>query len=315
MSREFSLERLNKAIQYGFLRDMIHMSEAVHEHGFSDIADEILQRGDVKLVLVAGPSSSGKTTSSKRLALHLRVNRINPVVIEMDNYFLDRDKTPLDENGDYDYETVYALDLDLLNDHLQKLSEGEEVEIPNYNFALGKKEYRGNKIKLKENDIVVMEGIHALNPVLTSGIDDSMKYKLYVAPLSRLKLDWDNDVTTFDNRLLRRMVRDYQFRGISPEGTILRWPKVRAGEQKYIYPYKELADSMFNSSLMYELPLLKCYAEPRLKGITPNSPVYEEAQRILDFLTQITPIIPSDLNAIPPTSIAREFIGGSSLTY
>lgn len=307
---------LNTAITQGRAKELIQLSEALHEHKYSEIADEIAARIDnVKLVLIAGPSSSGKTSTSKRISLHLKVKMINPIVIELDNYFVSRENTPLDEKGDYDFESLYALDLPYLNKQLEQLFAGEEIEVPKYDFVTGKRTFSGQRLKMGKNDILVMEGIHALNPKLTEQISDDKKFRVYASALTSLSLDENNNISTSDNRLLRRMVRDHQYRGISPESSILRWPSVRAGEIKNIFPYQENADAMFNSALIYEIPMLKCYAEPLLRSIDPSSPAYPEATRLLSFLRYIIALSPSEIATIPPTSVLREFIGGSSFSY
>jgi uridine kinase len=307
---------VNAAITAGYGKQLIQIAEALHERKYAAIADQIYSRkDDVKLVLLAGPSSSGKTTTSMRIALQLKVLGLNPVVLAMDNYFVDREQTPKDENGNYDFECLGAMDLDLLNTQLNQLFNGEEVEIPTFNFAEGKKEYKGNKLKMGPNDILIMEGIHALNPALTSSIESRRKFRIYASALTSLSIDENNSVSTTDNRMLRRMVRDNNFRGTSAEQTILRWASVHRGEYKNIFPYQEYADAMFNSSLIYELPLLKHYAEPLLRRISPTSPAYAESLRLLKFLSYIVEMNPSEHHAIPPTSVMREFIGGSTLDY
>lgn len=307
---------VNKAIMAGHSKKMIQIAEALHERKYAAIADQIYARkDDVKLVLLAGPSSSGKTTTSMRIALQLKVLGMNPVVLAMDNYFVDREDTPKDENGNFDFECLGAMDLNLLNNQLNRLFNGEEVEIPTFNFAEGRKEFRGNKIKMGPDDILIMEGIHALNPALTSEIESRRKFKIYASALTSLSIDENNSVSTTDNRMLRRMVRDNNFRGTSAEQTILRWASVHGGEYKNIFPYQENADAMFNSSLIYELPLLKHYAEPLLRRIPPASPAYAESLRLLKFLSYITEMTPAEHAAVPPTSVMREFIGGSTLDY
>lgn len=307
---------VNKAIMAGHSKKMIQIAEALHERKYAAIADQIYARkDDVKLVLLAGPSSSGKTTTSMRIALQLKVLGMNPVVLAMDNYFVDREDTPKDENGNFDFECLGAMDLNLLNTQLNQLFSGEEVEIPTFNFAEGRKEFKGNKVKMGPNDILIMEGIHALNPALTSEIENRRKFKIYASALTSLSIDENNSVSTTDNRMLRRMVRDNSFRGTSAEQTILRWASVHGGEYKNIFPYQENADAMFNSSLIYELPLLKHYAEPLLRRIPPASPAYAESLRLLKFLSYITEMTPAEHAAVPPTSVMREFIGGSTLDY
>ncbi|MEG0518229.1 MAG: nucleoside kinase [Bacteroidales bacterium] len=307
---------INKAITSGYAPQVIQVAEALHERKYTAIADKIKERSSrVKLVLIAGPSSSGKTTTSKRIALQLKVIGLNPVVIAMDNYFVNREDTPLDEHGNLDFECLEAMDLAFLNKQLNQLFNGEEVELPTFDFALGKRYFSGQKTKMKPNDILIMEGIHALNPNLTSGIDNELKYKIYASALTSLSIDENNSISTTDNRLLRRMVRDNNFRGTSAEQTILRWPSVRNGEYKNIFPYQENADIMFNSSLIYELPMLKHYAEPLLRRITPLSPAYAESLRLLKFLSYIVELNPKEQAGVPPTSVMREFIGGSTLEY
>ena len=307
---------VNLAVQNGYSSQLIQISEALHERKYAAIADMIYERrGRVKLVLLSGPSSSGKTTTSKRLAVQLKVLGLNPVVLEMDNYFVDRERTPKDEDGNYDFESIYAMDLELLNNQLSALLSGEEVEVPKFNFAEGKSTFSGHKLKLGESDILIMEGIHALNPQLTASIDDDKKFRIYASALTSLSIDENNTISTTDNRMLRRMVRDNNFRGTSAEDTILRWQSVRRGEYKNIFPYQENADVMFNSSLIYELPLLKHYAEPLLRRISPCSAAYPESLRLLKFLSYITVMNPKEQTGIPPTSVMREFIGESTFTY
>lgn len=307
---------INSSIMNGRARDLIQLSEALHERKYSRIADEIYKRRDkVKLVLIAGPSSSGKTTTSKRIALQAKVLGLNPVVIEMDNYFVDREKTPKDADGNYDFEVLGALDVEFLNEQLNDLFAGKVVELPKFDFAQGKRVFNGTKLVLGEKDILIMEGIHGLNPALTSSVEDERIYKIYASALTSLSLDENNNISTSDCRLLRRIVRDVHFRGMSPESTILRWPSVRRGEISNIFPYQENADIMFNSALLYELPLLKYYAEPYLRRIPANSPASTESMRLLKFLSYIKELQPSEIELIPPTSVIREFIGGSSFEY
>lgn len=307
---------VNLAIQKGYAHQLIQISEALHERKYAAIADMIHERRDrVKLVLLSGPSSSGKTTTSKRIAVQLKVLGLNPVVLEMDNYFVDREKTPLDEDGKYDFESIYAMNLELLNKQLCSLLAGEEVEVPKFNFAEGKSTFCGNKLKLGESDILIMEGIHALNPQLTASIDDEKKFRIHASALTTLSIDENNVISTTDSRMLRRMVRDNNFRGTSAEDTIMRWQSVRRGEYRNIFPYQENADAMFNSSLIYELPLLKHYAEPLLRRIPPTSEAYPESLRLLKFLSYVTVLNPKEQAGIPPTSVMREFIGESTFTY
>lgn len=307
---------INKAITSGHAKEVINIAEALHSRKYAHIADLIYQKKDkIKLVLIAGPSSSGKTTTSKRIALQTKVLGLNPIVIAMDDYFVDRELTPKDENGNYDFESVYAMNLELLNDHLTKLFAGEEVTLPKFDFAQGKGTLTGDTIRMHKDDILIMEGIHALNPALTAKIDDSLKFKVYASALTSLSIDENNAISTTDNRKLRRMVRDNNFRGMGAEETLLRWDSVVAGENRNIFPFQENADIMFNSSLIYELPMLKYFAEPLLRRISPASPAYAESLRLLKFLSYIVPLNPDEQSAIPPTSIMREFIGGSSFKY
>lgn len=294
------------------MSDVIKVAEALQEKKITRIADDICERGTVKLVLVSGPSSSGKTTFSKRLSIALAVNGKRPTPLSMDDYFVSRDKTPRDEHGDYDFESLYALDLELFNDHLKKMLAGEEVSLPTFNFETGMREYRGNTIKLDENDILVIEGIHALNPTLTSEIPSERKFKVYVSALTTISFDNHNWIPTTDNRLLRRIIRDYKYRGYSAIDTISRWPKVNAGEEKWIFPYQENADVMFNSALIFELSVLKKFAEPILSEVPQNCVEYSEVHRLQNFLKYFTPIQETE---IPFTSLLREFLGGSTFSY
>jgi uridine kinase len=307
---------LNHSITKGNASELIQISEALHERKYAAIADEIYKRrDDIKLVLIAGPSSSGKTSTSKRVALQTRVLGMNPVIIEMDNYFIDRDKTPKDAEGNYDFEILEAMDVAFLNEQLNDLFSGKTIDLPRYDFTLGKRVFTGEKLTLRDKDILIMEGIHGLNPKLTSHIDPEKIYKIYASALTSLSLDENNNISTSDCRLIRRIVRDGNYRGMSPENTILRWPSVRRGEINNIFPFQENADIMFNSALIYELPLLKYYAEPLLRRIAPNSPASTESIRLLKFLSYIQELQPSEIALIPPTSVMREFIGGSSFRY
>ncbi len=311
-----SLAHLNKATEMGKSVQIIQIAEALHERKYANVADMIYARRDkVKLVLIAGPSSSGKTTSSNRIAIQCRTLGLNPIVLEMDNYFVSRDKTPLDENGEYDFESLYAMDLEFLNQQLNDILAGKEVELPKFDFVKGERVASGKRIRMTEKDILIMEGIHALNKELTKDLDQSKLFRIYVSALTSLSLDENNVISTTDCRLLRRMVRDARTRGVSPEDTILRWPSVRRGEERNIFPFQENADVMFNSSLIFELPLLKYYAEPHLNRIPVTSPAYSESVRMLKFLAHITPLTPEEIMAVPPTSVLREFIGGSSIKY
>ncbi len=308
------LGTLNTAIQAGNAVSVINLSEALLDKSYSGIADKIYEkRGTVKVIFIAGPSSSGKTSSSLRLAIHLKVMGLNPKVIELDNYFVSRDLTPKDENGDYDFEALEAMDLKLLNQQLNDLLDGKEVEIPKFNFKLGDREPQGTKMKLEDHDILIMEGIHALNPAMVPKVDNSRIFRLYASALTSLNIDENNNISTSDNRLLRRIVRDNRVRGITPEETLERWHSVRKGENRNIFPFQENADAELNSAMIYELPLLKYYAEPLLRRIDRESPAYTEALRLQKFLEYIVPLTPTEIDAIPPTSIMREFIGGQTL--
>lgn len=313
--RQNNVSSLNECIASGKARYLVNLSETLHDHRYAEIANMIAARPAVKVVLIAGPSSSGKTTSSKRLALHMRVNGQNPIVISLDDYFRNRADTPLDENGEYDFECLEALDVPFLNQQLEQLLAGERVEIPKYDFASGSRKFEGQFLQLTDNDVLIMEGIHGLNPALTPQVPEADKFKLYVSVLTPISIDAETRMPARDYRLLRRMVRDNQFRGMTAEDTILRWPSVGAGEAKFIRPFKKLADATFNSALFYEIPMLKCYAEPLLQVIAPSSPAYGEAQRLLDLIRSVIAMTPVDVRHIPPTSIIREFIGGSSFHY
>ena len=306
---------LNNATLRGSTKDLINVAEALHEKKIGRISDDITARykeGGARIVLIAGPSSSGKTTTTKRLAIQLMTNLLVPKLISLDDYFVNRENTPLDEDGEYDYESLYALDLEQFNKDLNALIAGEEVELPYYNFETGQREYRGNRIKLDDNSILLIEGIHGLNPELTAHIEDKMKYKLYVSALTTISIDDHNWIPTTDNRLLRRIIRDSKYRGVSAESTIKRWPSVRRGEEKWIFPYQENADAMFNSSLLFELGVIKEYGDEVLKHVPRDVPEYGEAYRLRSFLNYFTPI--SD-QVIPSTSLLREFLGGSSFRY
>ena len=309
-----SVGALNRRLLDGKAVELINLCEARQERGYAELADKIYAARDrVKIVFLAGPSSSGKTSSSLRVAQQCKVLGLNPKVIELDNYFVARDRTPKDEFGHYDFEALQAMDLELLGQHLNTLLSGGEVELPRYDFKQGRPFFEGNMMRLEENDILVMEGIHALDPEMVPSVDQSRIFRIYASALTSLKLDENCCISTTDNRLLRRMVRDNRVRGISPEETIIRWPSVRRGEEKYIFPFQENADSQFNTALLYELPMLRYYAEPLLRRIQPSSPAYAEAVRLLDFLGYIVPLQPPEITAIPPTSIMREFIGGQTL--
>ena len=307
---------LNEAITNGHAPVLIKVMEALHEKQIAKIADDIAQRfklnGSSRVVLIAGPSSSGKTTFSKRLSVQLLTNLLVPVAISLDDYFVDRQNTPRDESGDYDYESIYALDLEAFNKDLNDLLDGKEVEIPTYNFETGTRNYTGKKLKLSPQSILILEGIHALNPQLTSHIEERMKFKIYVSALTSISIDDHNRIPTTDNRLLRRIIRDAKYRGTSAQSTIARWPSVRRGEEKWIFPFQENADAMFNTSLLYELSVICREAIPVLAQVGKDQKEYNEAKRLLNFLTMF---IPTQEKEIPPTSLAREFLGGSSFIY
>ncbi|MBR1804489.1 MAG: nucleoside kinase [Muribaculaceae bacterium] len=306
---------LNKAVHHKYAPMLVAVAEALHNKMFDKIARDIAERfrqGGARVVLIAGPSSSGKTTTSKRIAIQLVTNYIRPKVIELDNYFVNRDRTPRDESGDYDYESLYALDLEQFNKDLTDLIEGREVQMPTYNFSTGQREYRGNTLKLGQNEILLIEGIHGLNPELTKQIPENLKFRLYVSALTTLSIDDHNWVSTTDNRLLRRIVRDAKYRNSTAQETIARWPSVRRGEKKWIFPYQENADATFNSSLLFELAVMRRHAEPLLQQVPNNTPEYAEASRLLRFLSYFEPLDEKD---IPGTSLLREFLGGSSFRY
>lgn len=307
--------QLNKTTEAGRSADLINVAEALHDKKIAEIADDITDRyhrGGARIVLIAGPSSSGKTTFAKRLSIFLMTNLLRPHTISLDDYFVDRHLTPRDSSGDYDYESLYALDLDRFNSDLNSLLNGEEVELPAYNFTTGTTGPSGRRLQLNEGDILVIEGIHGLNPALTSHVAEQMKYRIYVSALTTLALDNHNWVPTTDNRLLRRIIRDHKYRGTSPLDTIRRWPSVRRGEERWIFPFQENADKMFNSSLLFELAVMRPYAEEILRYFPRDTPEYAEAYRLRRFLSYFTPIAAKD---IPPTSLLREFLGGSSFHY
>ena len=303
---------LNNAIDHGYSNQLIQISEALQEKKIAQIADEIASRKGIKMVLIAGPSSSGKTTTCKRLSVQLAVNGIKPIGISLDDYFLNREETPRDEDGDYDFEHLHALNIPLLNEQMNALFRGEEVELPRYNFQKGKSEWSGKKLQLKGKEILVVEGIHALNPELTAQIPEEQIFRVYASALTTILLDNHNYVPTTDNRLLRRIIRDHKYRGVSAQETIHRWPSVRKGENRWIFPYQENADAMFNSAMLFELAVIKRQAEPLLEQVPENCEEYAEAYRLRKFLGYIRPI-PED--QIPPTSLLREFLGGSSFKY
>ncbi|MBQ9231520.1 MAG: nucleoside kinase [Prevotella sp.] len=303
---------LNRAIQSGHSAQLIQVSEALQEKKIAQIADEIASRKEVKMVLIAGPSSSGKTTTCKRLSVQLAVNGIQPVQISLDDYFLSREQTPRDEKGDYDFEHLHALNIPLLNEQMNALLRGEEIELPRYDFQSGQNRPSGKKLRLKGNEVLVVEGIHALNPELTAQIPDNQKFRIYASALTTILLDNHNYIPTTDNRLLRRIIRDYKYRGTSAQETIRRWPSVRRGENRWIFPYQENADAMFNTAMLFELAVIRGQAIPVLEQVPENCVEYAEAYRLLKFLRYIQPI-PED--HIPPTSLLREFLGGSSFDY
>ena len=305
---------LNLAIEKGRSQDIILVSEAMQEKQVAKIAEKIADgyKEGIRIVLISGPSSSGKTTFCKRLQVQLTTNLLHPVGISLDDYFLNREDTPKDEHGEYDFESLYALDLPFFNKDLKKLLSGEEIDLPTFNFETGQRVFKGKKLKLRENSILVIEGIHALNPELTEFIDDKYKYRVYVSVLTSISLDNHNWIPTTDNRLLRRIIRDYRFRGYSAEDTINRWPSVRRGEDKWIFPYQENADAMFNSAMLYELAALRKFAEPILAQVPESSKANAEAYRLLRFLRYFN-YIPTE--ELPGTSLLREFLGGGSFKY
>jgi len=306
---------INRTVQQGDAGAMIKVAEAFHERKFSQIADAIYQANrehGTRMVLISGPSSSGKTTSSKRLSVQLGVLGLKPVMISLDDYFVDREKTPLDEHGDYDYEALEAIDLALFNDHLQRLMQGEEVEIPRYDFITGHRQWHESPLKLDQRSILIIEGIHGLNPRLTPSIPRHQKFQIYISCFTSVALDNLSRIATTDNRLLRRLIRDHRTRGNDALATLSRWPSVRRGEEKHIFPYQENADVMLNSSLFYEISVLRPFAERILREVPDTVPEYNEAQRLLQFLDNFVPIEPDE---IAPTSILREFIGGSTFKY
>lgn len=303
---------LNKAVEEGKSNGLIQLSEALQEKKIAQIADEIAKRKNVKMVLIAGPSSSGKTTTCKRLSVQLAVNGIYPIGISLDDYFVNREQTPRDETGDYDYEHLHALNIPLLNEQMNALFRGEEVELPRYNFQMGRSEKSGRRLRLQGNEVLVLEGIHALNPELTASIPNDQIFRVYASALTTILLDTHNYIPTTDNRLLRRIVRDYKYRGVSACDTIRRWPSVRRGENRWIFPYQENADAMFNSAMLFELAVLKNQALPLLEQVPENCEEYAEAYRLMKFLRYIHTI---KEDQIPPTSLLREFLGGSSFKY
>lgn len=307
-----TVDDINKAIRSGKSKDLVLVSEALQEKKIAELADKITKQRGIKIVLIAGPSSSSKTTFAKRLGVQLKINGVNPVTIGTDNYFVERAETPRDENGDYDFETIDALDLKLFNEHLTKLINGETIEMPSFDFKVGTKRYNGNMLHLDEDEVLIIEGIHSLNDRLTAKIPRKNKFKIYISDLTVLNLDSYNRISTTDTRLVRRIVRDYNFRGYSALQTLERWPSVNAGENKNIFPFQEEADAMFNSSLPYELCVLSKYATPLLKKIDNSHPEYAEAKRIISFLEYFDSM---DEKYIPNNSLLREFIGGSIFDY
>lgn len=301
----------NKGVRAGFGVDLVNVSEALQERRLSQIADMIYERGS-RVVLIAGPSSSGKTTFSKRLSIQLLACGLKPYAVSLDDYFVNRTLTPRKPDGDYDFESIYSIDLPFFNESLTRMLAGEEVELPTYNFKKGEREFNGNTLRLTPQMVLVIEGTHALNPMLTSQVPDSKKFRIYVSALTSIKLDFHNYISTSDNRLLRRIIRDAKYRGYSAQETIMRWPDVRKGEEEWIFPFQENADVMFNSSLFYELAVFKAQAEPMLRAVPENVPEYSEAQRLLRLLDYIVPLQDTEM---PPTSLAREFLGGSSFKY
>lgn len=307
-----TIYKLNREILSGNEKDVILLAEALHEKKISDIADKIVNRNDVKVVLIAGPSSSGKTTFAKRLGLQLRLNGLKPVTISVDNYFVERTETPLDENGKYNFECLEAIDLKLFNHDLIELLKGNEILMPTFNFKTGCKEYTGETMKLGSDEILVIEGIHCLNDKLTAAIPRENKYKIYISNLTVLNIDYLNRISTTDSRLIRRIVRDYKFRSYNAMHTLQIWNSVNRGEEQYIYPFQEEADSMFNTSLIYEFCVLKKFAVPLLESINSSYPEYSEARRLLEFLKYFETI---DMENVPKNSLLREFIGNSIFEY
>ena len=303
---------LNEAIAHGDSNKLIQLSEALQEKKIAQIADDIARRKDIRMVLIAGPSSSGKTTTCKRLSVQLAVNGLKPVGISLDDYFVDRDNTPRDSSGDYDFEHLHALNIPLLNEQMNALFRGEEVQLPRYNFQQGRSETSGRKLRLTGNEILVVEGIHALNPELTAQIPQNQIFRVYASALTTILLDNHNYIPTTDNRLLRRIIRDHKYRGVSAQETIRRWPSVRAGENRWIFPYQENADCMFNTAMLFELAVIKSQAEPLLEQVPECCEEFAEAYRLRKFLAYIRPIPETQ---IPPTSLLREFLGGSSFEY
>lgn len=309
-----TMEKVNETLKQGYGVKLINICEARQERKYAEVADQILWNHDQKrIVMMSGPSSSGKTSSSHRIAQQCIAVGLIPKVIELDNYFVSRDRTPRDENGEYDFEALEAMDIELLGNQLNELLSGREVELPRFDFVEGRQIFEGRKMKLEDGDVLFMEGIHALNPALTPSVDQERIFKVYISALTSLPGGEKVHYSTTDKRLLRRIVRDNRTRGISPEENILRWPSVRRGETRNIFPYEENADIVFNSSTLYDMPLLKYYAEPLLYGVSEASPAYGKAVSLIELLTHVTALKPAEIAAIPPTSIMREFIGGQTL--
>lgn len=304
--------KLNKAVEEDKIKDVIMLDEALHEKKIANIADDIAKNRNIKMILIAGPSSSGKTTFAQRLGLQLRINKVKPVTISVDNYFVERNQTPKDEDGKYDFENIEAIDLDLFNSHLTKLLNGEEIEMPEFDFHVGTKRYNGKKLKLEKDEVLVIEGIHCLNDQLTSSIPKDQKYKIYISALTVLNMDRYNRISSTDTRLVRRIVRDYQFRGYSAKQTIAGWYMVNRGEEKNIFPYQENANAIFNTSLIYELGVLKNIAMPLLEEITPEETEYAEARRLINMLKYFR-TIPAEY--VPANSLIKEFVGGGNFKY
>lgn len=307
-----TLSKLNRTVEEKRIKDFIMIDEALHEKKIAGIADEIAKRDNVKMILIAGPSSSGKTTFAQRLGIQLKINGIKPVTISVDNYFVERHETPKDENGNYNFECIEAIDLELFNNHLTKLLNGEEIEMPEFDFKVGTKKYKGKKLKLSSDEVLVIEGIHCLNDKLTSKIPKEQKFKIYISALTVLNMDYYNRISSTDNRLIRRIVRDYQFRGYSAMHTLASWKSVNDGEEQNIFPFQETADVMFNTSLIYELGVLKQIALPLLEEITSENKEYAEARRLINFLQYFKDI---DADLVPTNSLLKEFMGGGDFKY
>lgn len=312
LSKVKTVNDVNTVIKLGFSTSLINVGEAWQERNLAAIANEIANRKDVRVVLIAGPSSSGKTTTCKRLSIQLVLNGIWPVSLSLDDYFLDRENTPRDADGKYDFESLYALNLELFNQQLADLIAGKEVELPRYNFVTGKSEKSGEKMTLASNEVLVIEGIHALNPELTENIPQEQIFRIFAAPMIVYPLTADTELRPEDNRLLRRIIRDYKYRGASAQATLSQWASVRAGEQKWILPFKKYANAIFNTSMPYEVGVIKNQAEPLLQGVTKDDAEYAKAQELLSFMTYFEKISEND---VPKTSLLREFLGGSSFVY